>query len=276
MQLIHNLPAVENRGLPIQLRGVSRRFFIRGREPFLAVSDVNLNILAGSFVSVVGPSGCGKSTLLSLVAGLHSPSAGDVVIDGQSNMGVRRDVGMMFQRDALLPWRTILDNVALPLRFRGVSKVESRSRAADWLKLVNMAGFERSYPHQLSGGMRKRVSMAQTLVYEPSVVLMDEPFSALDYQTRQQMHAELLDLWERHRPTVLFITHDLDEAIALSDRVTLMSACPGTIKEVVDIPLARPRDIQRVRFEDAFKKTFDQLWGHLKDEVQPAQKRLAR
>lgn len=273
MQIVRHLEIEKPRGLPIELRDVYRRFFVRGREPFLAVKGVDLDLPAGSFVSVVGPSGCGKSSLLSLVAGLHEPSAGEIVIAGQANQGVRRDVGMMFQRDALLPWRTVLDNISLPLRYRGVSREEAESRSLRWLKLVKMEGFEKSYPHQLSGGMRKRVSLAQTLVYDPSVVLMDEPFSALDFQTRQLMQNELMELWEQHRPTVLFITHDLDEAIALSDRVALMTACPGTIKEVVDIPLVRPRNVATIRYEEEFRKTFDHLWSHLKTEVEEGQRK---
>lgn len=260
-------PAEKRRGLSLELRDVQRRFFVKGRDPFTAVERTTLSVPAGSFVSVVGPSGCGKSTLLSLIAGLHTPCSGTVVIDGLVNQGVRRDVGMMFQRDALLPWRTVIDNVALPLRYRGVPVQEARVRAANWLRIVKMDRFEKSYPHQLSGGMRKRVSLAQTLVYEPALLLMDEPFSALDVQTRQLMENELLDLWDKHRPTVLFITHDLDEAIALSDRVALMTAGPGRIKEVVEIPLSRPRDVSTIRYENAFRKTFDVLWDHLKEEV---------
>lgn len=267
MQRVNAASAEKRRGLALELRDVQRRFFVKGRDPFVAVEGTNLSVPAGSFVSVVGPSGCGKSTLLSLIAGLHVPSAGTVVIDGRVNQGVRRDVGMMFQRDALLPWRTVIDNVALPLRYRGVAVQEARSRAADWLRVVKMERFKRSYPHQLSGGMRKRVSLAQTLVYEPALLLMDEPFSALDVQTRQLMENELLELWERHRPTVLFITHDLDEAIAMSDRVALMTACPGKIKEVVEVPLSRPRDVSTIRYEDTFRQTFDLLWSHLKEEV---------
>lgn len=255
------------RGLSLSLHGVYRRFFPRGREPFVAVRDVSLQVEGGSFTSVIGPSGCGKSTLLAIIAGLHPPSAGDVLIDGKANAKVRPDVGIMFQRDALLPWRTVLDNVALPLRYRGVATRDARARAEEWLRRVHLQGMGDRFPHQLSGGMRKRVSLAQTLVYEPSILLMDEPFSALDIQTRHLMENELLELWGERKPTVLFITHDLDEAISLSDRVALMTASPGRVREIVDIPLARPRDVSRVRFEPAFRRVYDQLWQHLRAEV---------
>ena len=251
----------------ISLRNVMRRFRPRNRAPFVAVRDVSLDVPAGTFLSVVGPSGCGKSTLLGMISGLQPASAGEVVVHGRTVRDVQPDIGFIFQRDALMPWKTVLDNVAVPLQFRGRPKPEARSRARDWIARVGLAGFEHSYPHQLSGGMRKRVSLAQSLVYDPPILLMDEPFSALDVQTRNLMENELLGLWAEDRKTVVFITHDLEEAIALSDRVVVMTASPGRIKAVYPIDLPRPRNVTEIRFEPALGRLYERLWGDLRDEV---------
>src|SRR5204862_1714268 len=221
---------------------------------------------AGEFVSVVGPTGCGKSTLLNVAAGLLSPSSGTVAVFGTPLAGINRRAGYMFQTDSLMPWRTALQNVAAGLEFRG--SADSREQAHEWLKRVGLGGFADRYPHQLSGGMRKRVSLAQTLVLDPDIILMDEPFSALDVQTRQLMENELLALWQSKRKAVLFITHDLDEAIALSDRVIVLSAGPASrpIGEfTIDLP--RPRDVNEIRLTPRFVELHSRIWHAMKDEV---------
>jgi NitT/TauT family transport system ATP-binding protein len=228
---------------------------------------VTLDVPAGRFLSVVGPSGCGKSTLLGMISGLQPTSGGEVIVSGRPVRDVRTDVGFIFQRDALLPWKTVLDNVALALVFRGTPNGRARATAREWIARVGLAGFEGYYPHQLSGGMRKRVSLAQTLVYDPPIVLMDEPFSALDVQTRNLMENELLQLWAEDRKTVVFITHDLEEAIALSDQVVVMTASPGRVKAVYPIDLPRPRNVTEIRFDPAFGRLYERLWADLRDEV---------
>ena len=235
---------------------------------YTAVKDVNITINEGEFVSVVGPTGCGKSTLLNMSAGLLQPSCGTVKIFGEPLKGLNRRAGYMFQADSLMPWMSALDNVAAGLNFRGVDKEEAHHEAREWLKRVGLAGFESSYPHHLSGGMRKRVAMAQTLIMDPDIILMDESFSALDIQTRQLMENELLSLWSAKKKAVLFITHDLDEAISMSDRVIVMSAGPGShpIGEfTIDLP--RPRDVAEVRVTPRFIELHTAIWSVLREEV---------
>jgi NitT/TauT family transport system ATP-binding protein len=251
----------------ISLRNVSRRFLPKNRPPFVAVRDVTLDVPSGTFLSVVGPSGCGKSTLLGMISGLQPTSGGEVIVSGRPVRDVQPDVGFIFQRDALLPWKTVLDNVALALIFRGTPKGRAQATAREWIARIGLTGFEGYYPHQLSGGMRKRVSLAQTLVYDPPIVLMDEPFSALDVQTRNLMENELLQLWAEDRKTVVFITHDLEEAIALSDQVVVMTASPGRVKAVYPIDLPRPRNVTEIRFDPAFGRLYERLWADLRDEV---------
>jgi len=251
----------------IVLRSVTRRFQPRNRPPFTAVQDVSLDVPPGAFLSVVGPSGCGKSTLLGVISGLQPASGGEVWVEGRLVRDVHPQIGFIFQRDALMPWKTVLDNVALALVFRGQPKRCAHAVAREWIARVGLAGFEHYYPHQLSGGMRKRVSLAQTLVYDPPIVLMDEPFSALDVQTRNLMENELLALWAEDRKTVVFITHDLEEAIALSDQVVVMTASPGRVKAVYPIDLPRPRNVTEIRFEPAFGRLYERLWTDLRDEV---------
>lgn len=237
-------------------------------QRYTAVKDVTLTVAPGEFVSVVGPTGCGKSTLLNLGAGLLQPSSGEVRVFGEPLVGVNRRAGYMFQSEALMPWRSALDNVIAGLEFRGVSRAEAVREGEEWLRRVGLGGFGDRYPHQLSGGMRKRVSLAQTLVLDPDIILMDEPFSALDVQTRQLMENELLDLWAAKRKAVLFITHDLDEAIAMSDRVVVLSAGPAThpIGEfAIDLP--RPRDVAEVRNELRFVELHAAIWDVLREEV---------
>ncbi len=235
-------------------------------QRYTAVRDVTLSVADGEFVSVVGPTGCGKSTLLNVAAGLLAPSTGTVSVFGRPLAGINARAGYMFQSESLMPWRTALQNVAAGLEFRGAA--DANGAALEWLKRVGLGGFGDRYPHQLSGGMRKRVSLAQTLVLDPDIILMDEPFSALDVQTRQLMENEVLGLWQAKRKAVLFITHDLDEAIAMSDRVVCLSAGPAShpIGEFA-IDLARPRDVAEVRTTPRFVELHQAIWSVLRDEV---------
>ena len=237
-------------------------------ERYTAVSNTSLSVAPGEFVSVVGPTGCGKSTLLNVAAGLLAPSSGRALVDGQPLEGINSRAGYMFQADALMPWRNAIDNVTAGLEFRGIQRSAAAAHAHEWLARVGLVGFESRYPHQLSGGMRKRVALAQMLSLDPEILLMDEPFSALDIQTRQLMENELLELWSANRKSVLFITHDLEEAIALSDRVVVLSAGPAThpIGEfAVDLP--RPRDVAEIRLAPRFVELHEAIWRVLKDEV---------
>ena len=194
---------------------------------------------------------------------------------GKAVTGIGDDVGFVFQSDALLPWKTVLENVAIGPRFRGVARDKAHDRARDWLRRVGLSQFEDRHPHQLSGGMRKRVALAQSLINEPAILLMDEPFSALDVQTRSIMSNELLGLWEQSRPSVVFVTHDLEEAIALADRVVVMTAGPGTVKDVYEIDLPRPRQVPEIRFDPRFVELYEEIWNTLRDEVQRAYARTA-
>ncbi len=252
----------------LELRGITCTFVDRHdtAQRYTAVRDVTLSIGAGEFVSVVGPTGCGKSTLLNVGAGLLAPSAGDVRVFGAPLEGLNARAGYMFQAESLMPWRTALGNVMAGLEFRGVPDV--RERAGEWLRRVGLGAFGDRYPHQLSGGMRKRVSLAQTLALDPDIILMDEPFSALDIQTRQLMENEVLALWAAKKKAVLFITHDLDEAIAMSDRVVVLSAGPASrpIGEFV-VDLDRPRDVAEVRSTPRFIELHQAIWGVLRNEV---------
>jgi NitT/TauT family transport system ATP-binding protein len=260
----------------IDLTGVTKRFVTPSGSMFTALRDVNLTIGAGQFCAVVGPTGCGKSTTLTMVAGLERPSAGTVRVGGQPVEGITPGTSFMFQADALLPWKTVVGNVALGPVFRGVPKKEAQDRAHDWLRRVGLAGFEDHHPHQLSGGMRKRVSLAAALINEPSILLMDEPFGALDVQTKAIMSNELLGLWEQSKPSVIFVTHDLEEAIALADQVVVMTVGPGTVKAVYDIDLPRPRGaVQEIRFESRFLELHHQIWASLREEVERAYSRTA-
>ena len=251
----------------IILRNVSKRFVTPTGTAFTALQGVDLTVAPGEFCAVVGPTGCGKSTTLALISGLEPPSRGEVTVLGAPVNGVGRSVGYMFQRDAVFPWKTVLDNVAAGPRFRGMRGSEATERAREWIVRVGLAGFEGHYPHQLSGGMRKRVALAQTLITEPQILLMDEPFSALDVQTRALMENELLDLWAATGASVVFVTHDLEEAVALADRVVVITAGPGTVKAVYPVDLPRPRNIQEIRFLPEFNQIYQEIWSSLKDEV---------
>ena len=261
----------------IELTGVSKRFVTPSGTLFTALRDFDLAIGPGKFCAVVGPTGCGKSTTLTMVAGLDRPSAGVVRVGGRPVDGITPGTSFMFQVDSLLPWKTVLGNVALGPVFRGVPKKAAQAAARQWVRRVGLAGFEDHHPHQLSGGMRKRVSLAAALINEPSILLMDEPFGALDVQTKAIMSNELLGLWEQTRPSVIFVTHDLEEAIALADQVVVMTAGPGTVKAVYEIDLPRPRGaVQEIRFEPRFLELHHQIWASLREEVEAAYARTAR
>jgi NitT/TauT family transport system ATP-binding protein len=261
-------------GFALELDRITVTF--RSREQpdqrYTAVAETTLRVRAGEFVSVVGPTGCGKSTLLNIAAGLLEPSFGGVKVFGEPLQGINRRAGYMFQTDALMPWRSAIANVMVGLQYHGLPDVEARAQAQAWLERVGLAGFEERYPHQLSGGMRKRTALAQVLALDPDIILMDEPFSALDIQTRQLMENEVLALWaggpDTRKKAVLFITHDLDEAIAMSDRVVVLSAGPATrpIGEF-EIDLPRPRDVAEVRSDPRFVQLHSSIWAVLRDEV---------
>jgi NitT/TauT family transport system ATP-binding protein len=241
--------------------------------PF-AVQDISLTVEPGRFVSIVGPSGCGKSTLLKMVSGLERPSAGSISVSGTPVTGVRRDVGFVFQTDALLPWKTLRDNVGLALRYRGVSHAEASRGAQDWLNRVGVGSLGDRYPHQVSGGQRKRASICATMVYEPELMLMDEPFSALDVQTRDLIETDVLRVWgELGNQSIIFVTHDLEEAIAMSDRVIVLTRGPGRIKADYPIDLPRGRDVREIRSDPRFTELYQKIWGDLRVEVLAAQDR---
>jgi NitT/TauT family transport system ATP-binding protein len=259
----------------ISLRRATKRFRGTGGALHTAVHDLTFDVAPGEFVAVVGPTGCGKSTTLSLVSGLEPPSEGEVLVNDQPVRGIPSGVGYMFQSDAVLPWRSVLDNVAAGPRYRGVAKAAARDRARGWVDRVGLGGFAGYYPHQLSGGMRKRVALAQTLVNEPEILLMDEPFSALDVQTRALMQDELLRLWAGTGAAVIFVTHDLEEAIALADRVVVMTASPATVKATFTVPLERPRKVEEIRMTPAFIDAYREVWQSLREEVEEARRHAA-
>ena len=250
----------------ISVRGAAKRYVARGRE-IAALEAVDLEIASGEFVAFVGPSGCGKSTLLNMIAGIVPTTAGEIVHDGRRIEGINRGVGYMTQGDSVLPWYPVARNVELPLKFQGVPTAERRRRAGEWLARVGLSGFEASFPSELSGGMRKRVALAQVLVYDPGTLLMDEPFGALDAQLKLLMQAELLRIWEASRKTVVFVTHDLAEAVTLANRVVVFSGRPGRVKAIEDVPIAYPRDPFRVRFRPEFEAVYARLWEALAPEI---------
>jgi NitT/TauT family transport system ATP-binding protein len=252
----------------VALDGVTVAFGLADAQPYIAVEQARLAVADGEFVAIVGPTGCGKSTLLNVAAGLLKPISGTVQIFDAPLAGLNREAGYLFQADALFPWKTAIDNVALGLEISGVARAEALERAQAWLTSVGLGAFGGRYPHMLSGGQRKRVGLAQVLIRDPRILLMDEPFGPLDAQTRQIMGNLLLDLWTADRKAVLFVTHDLEEAIALADRVVIMSAGPNA-RIIADwrVPLARPRDILEVRLEAEFHSLHREIWGVLKAEV---------
>ena len=252
----------------VDLDNVDVAFGLADGGAYKAVEGASLAVADGEFVAIVGPTGCGKSTLLNVAAGLIAPAAGQARIYGTPLVALNREAGYLFQADALFPWKTAIENVAIGLETAGTPRAEARERARDWLGRVGLGGFADRYPHMLSGGQRKRVGLAQVLIRNPKILLMDEPFGPLDAQTRQIMGNQLLDLWSADRKAVLFVTHDLEEAIALSDRVVIMSAGPAShIIGDWRIPLARPRDIAEIKLDPAFHDLHRAIWDKLKDEV---------
>lgn len=256
--------------IKIQARDVRMDFAIadeRGRkQQIAALQDFNLDIREGEFFTILGPSGCGKSTFLNVLAGLARKTGGSIDIDGQPASGINQEQGVVFQGYALFPWRTVLQNIEIGLEIRKIPKRERRETAEHFLNLVGLAGFGQRHPHELSGGMRQRVAIARSLAYSPSLLLMDEPFAALDAQTREILQSELLRIWEQHKTTIVFITHSLDEAIYLSDRIAVMTHRPGRIKAILDIPLPRPRPAE-IRHAPAFVHLREKAWDVLRDEV---------
>jgi NitT/TauT family transport system ATP-binding protein len=252
----------------IALSDVSVTFRLADDTTYTAVERASLEVADGEFVAIVGPTGCGKSTLLNVAAGLIAPSHGTATIFGDALPGLNRQAGYLFQAEALFPWKTAIENVAIGLEIAGTAKADARGRAQTWLTRVGIGGFGDRYPHMLSGGQRKRVGLVQVLIRDPKILLMDEPFGPLDAQTRQIMGNLLLDLWSADRKAVLFVTHDLEEAIALSDRVVIMSAGPAArIIGNWTVPLPRPRDIGEVKLDPAFHRLHREIWEALKDEV---------
>ena len=247
----------------VSIQGVGKSF----SEGFQALSEINLDIAEGQFLSIVGPSGCGKSTLLQIVAGLMSASNGEVILGGKPVVGPRpREVAVVFQDALLLPWKTTLQNIEFPLDIQGVAAAKRRAKSLEMLELVGLAEFKDRYPHELSGGMRQRVSIARGLAQDPRIILMDEPFGALDEQTRIRMGQELLRIWERTRKTVLFITHSLTEAIFLSDTVVVMGRKPGRIVDHITVPLPRPRTAEMMG-SDVFGQLRNRIWHLLTEEI---------
>ena len=240
------------------------------RETILALDRVSITAPKGQITTVVGPSGCGKTTLLRLVAGLLKPSAGRTLCNGREVRSLNAGIGFVTQESNLFPWATAIDNVQFPLVVRGVPARERRARAREWIDAVGLSGFENSYPAQLSGGMQKRVAIARTFIYEPEVILLDEPFGALDAQTRMMLHHQLLQLWDKRRMTMLFITHDLVEAITLSDHVVVLTTRPGRVKERYRVPLPRPRNVIELQKAPEFGELVHRIWSGLRDEVQRA------
>lgn len=255
----------------ITAENLEMRYTVRnesGRKETVSVlKEFSLSVREGEFLAILGPSGCGKSTFLNILAGLARQSGGKLAIGGEPVNGVNPKHGVVFQGYALFPWKTVLQNVEVGLHIRGVRKKERRRIALDYIQLVGLQSFEHRYPHELSGGMRQRVAIARALAYEPDVLLMDEPFAALDAQTREILQSELLRIWEARKVTIVFITHSLDEAIFLADRVAVMTARPGRVKEIIDVPLERPRSAE-IRNSEAFVKLRQRAWTVLKDEVE--------
>jgi NitT/TauT family transport system ATP-binding protein len=246
----------------LEIKGVNKQFLADGKE-MKALHDINLSIRENEFVCFIGPSGCGKTTLLRIVAGLEDPTSGTVTLDGDPIRGPSPERGMVFQEYSLFPWRTVLDNTVFGLELKRVPAAEQKRLGRQYLKMVGLEGFETRYPHELSGGMKQRVAIARALVNNPKALLMDEPFGALDAQTRNTMQSELLRIWEEEKKTVIFVTHSVDEAIYLADTIVIMSARPGRIKDVIPIPLTRPRS----RTSSAVNQIRDRILCDLRSEI---------
>ncbi len=254
----------------LSIEGVNKEFNVRGKRT-LALDFVNLAVDEGEFVTVVGPSGCGKSTLLNLIVGLLQLSSGRILFHNRPINGINPEIGYVTQKDNLLPWRTLVENVEIALEIRGVKTGERRRRAEELIERVGLSGFETHYPHELSGGMRQRANIIRTLIYDPELILMDEPFGPLDAQTRIVLQDQLLQLWSTTKKTIIFITHDLVEAIALADRVVVMTSRPGKVKQIAQVPIPRPRDVFQIHESQEFRNTYERLWKELRPEVEMAE-----
>jgi len=269
----------EQKGIPldavkIRVKEVSKLFFVKnpgevGKRKFVAISGLNLEVKDGEFLAILGPSGCGKSTLLDMLAGLAQPTSGQILIDGKPVQGPSLDRGIVLQGYALFPWRTVRENVEFGLEIKKIAKAERKSISRDYLDLVRLRDFENRYPHELSGGMKQRVAIARALAFNPEILLMDEPFGAVDAQTRESLQDELLRIWEEKRKTIVFVTHSIDEAVFLADRVAVMKANPGAIGEIVNIHLPRPRQGSRVRLSPEFGWTRHRIWELLHQQSDP-------
>ena len=251
----------------IQVENVSKTFQTSDEDKVGALENISLDIRHGEFVTVVGPSGCGKSTLIKLIAGLVSLSAGRITCQGEEVRGLNTKVGYVPQESKLFPWLTVEDNVAFGLDSKSYSKEERDQRVAHFIRLAGLSGFEKRYPSQLSGGMAKRASIVRALAYDPTVILMDEPFGPLDAQTRMILQDELLKIWEQKRQTIIFVTHDLVEAVALADRVVVMTHRPWTIRDVITVPMSRPRNIFEIHRQDGFDEAHAKLWNIFRHEL---------
>jgi len=251
----------------IQLRHVGKTFVSAQQQPVEALRGVSLDVRRDSFVALVGPSGCGKTTIINLIAGFAQPTEGSVLFKGRPITGVNRDVGYVPQESKLFPWLSLEQNILFPLQVRGYARQEQQARLREYLSLVGLTGFERALPSQLSGGMQKRASIIRALVYDADVLLMDEPFGPLDAQTKMVLQSDLLRLWGQRPKTVLFVTHDLVEAIALSDQIVVMTPRPGEVRAVLDVPLARPRDVFNIHQQAGFDAVYARLWGLFRDEL---------
>lgn len=261
-------PQTPARDAKIVIRNITRHYQIKGSRTeqagtFVALEDISFEVLKGEFLAIVGPSGCGKSTLLDLIAGLAHPDKGEISIDGQAIKGPALDRGIVLQGYALFPWRTTRGNIEFGLEIKGVPKAQRKSISDRFIQLVDLCGFEDRYPHQLSGGMKQRVAIARALAYDPEVLLMDEPFAAVDAQTRETLQDELLHIWEQTGKTIIFVTHSIEEAIYLADRVAVMSCGPGHIKEIMEISLPRPRYNSDVRSSPEFGWIRHKIRNHL-------------
>jgi len=254
----------------LSVEGVSKEYHVRGKK-VLALDSIDLAVAQGEFVTVVGPSGCGKSTLLNLIVGLLHSSSGRILFRGDPINGICTKIGYVTQKDNLLPWRTLIENVEIALEIRGIENSARRQRAQELIGQVGLSGFEDHYPHELSGGMRQRANIIRTLIYDPELILMDEPFGPLDAQTRVVLQDQLLKLWLASRKTIVFITHDLVEAITLADRVVLMTSRPGRIKSIENVTIPRPRNVFQIHERPEFRSAYERLWEQLRPEVNLAE-----
>jgi NitT/TauT family transport system ATP-binding protein len=252
--------------MSLRLTGISKTFAASDGTPVHALDDVSLDVREGEFVSLIGPSGCGKSTLFQIIGGLLDSDGGEVSVDGSMLNGARRDIGMVFQEESTFPWRTVIDNVAFPLELAGLGKAEREERARRFVSLVGLDGFERKFPDELSGGMRQRTAIARTLAFEPRILLMDEPFASLDEQTRILLGDKILQIWRELKQTTLLITHNITEAVQLSDRVAVMTYRPGRIKRIIEIDLPRPRSSEIIASAE-FGRYVGLLWQDLREEA---------